>query len=247
VTRLDLAWARRAPARVVREWLLSFVLGPIIDVYVRFRAEGCGHFDALKPPVVFVANHASHLDTPAILRALPRRWRRRTAVAAAADYFYRNRLRAALVALLFNTVPVERRGGGLAKGAKEHLDRLLRQRWNLLLYPEGTRSRDGSVGRLRSGAAVLAAEHGAAIVPVYVAGTHAAMPPGRTWPRRLRGRVFSRRHAVEVRFGPPIQPTGREAVMEQLQVFFREQTRALPPEPSPINLAARQPATGSGT
>ena len=49
---------------------------------------GREHFNDLKAPVVFVANHSSHMDTPAILRALPRGWRRRTAVAAAADYFY---------------------------------------------------------------------------------------------------------------------------------------------------------------
>ena len=225
--RLDLPWARRAPARLVREWLLRLVLGPLMDLYVRWRTEGRGQLGGLKPPVVFVANHSSHLDTPAILRALPRRWRRRTAVAAAADYFYSNRLVASAVALVFNTVPVERRGGGLAKGAKDHLDRLLRQRWNLLLFAEGTRSRDGRVGRLRSGAVVLAAEHGLSIVPIFVKGTHAAMPPGRSWPRRLRGRPRSRRHAVEVRFGAPIAPNGREAVMRQLQRFFQEHARGL--------------------
>jgi 1-acyl-sn-glycerol-3-phosphate acyltransferase len=227
MTPLDVPWARCAPARMLREWLLSLVLGPIIDCYVRFRAEGRGHFDAIQPPVVFVANHASHLDTPTILRALPRRWRQRTAVAAAADYFYRNRLVAAAVALVFNTVPVQRGGGGLTKGAKEHLDRLIRQRWNLLLYPEGTRSRDGHLGKLRSGAAVLAAEHGLTIVPIYVEGTHDAMPPGRTWPRR---RLFARRHAVAVRFGAPIPPADREAVMAQLQVFYEQHGDRLSPQ-----------------
>ena len=230
MTRLDVPWARCALARLVREWVLSLVLAPIIDFYVRFRAEGRGHFDAIQPPVVFVANHASHLDTPAILRALPRRWRQRTAVAAASDYFYRNRLVAAAVALVFNTVPVQRGGGGLAKGAKEHLDRLIRQRWNLLLYPEGTRSRDGHLGKLRSGAAVLAAEHGLTIVPIYVEGTHDAMPPGRSWPRRLR---FARRHPVAVRFGAPIPPAGRDAVMAQLQIFYQQQGDRLPAEPVP--------------
>ena len=52
---------------------------------------GREHLDSVEPPVVFVANHSSHMDTPAILRALPHRWRRRTAVAAAADYFYAKR------------------------------------------------------------------------------------------------------------------------------------------------------------
>ena len=103
-----------------------------------------------------MANHASHIDTPVILAALPRRLRKRTAVAAAADYFYLNRLIAAAVSLVFNTVPMDRDGGWLGKQATEHLDRLLDQGWNLLLYPEGTRSRNGGPGRVRRGAAVLA-------------------------------------------------------------------------------------------
>ena len=127
--------------------------------YVRRRIEGREIFDGLKPPVVFVANHSSHMDTPTILRALPRQWRQRTAVAAAADYFYRKRWVAAAVSLLFSTVPISRRGGGMDKGSADHLHRLLSKRWNLLLYPEGTRSRDGSRGKLHSGAAVLAAAH----------------------------------------------------------------------------------------
>ena len=51
------------------------------------------------------------------------------------------------------------------------------------MFAEGTRSRDGSVGRLRSGAAVLAAQHDLAIVPIHVSGTHEVMPVGRYWMR----------------------------------------------------------------
>src|SRR4051794_28533114 len=105
--RLDVPWARCGFARFVRETFLSYCLGPMMDLYVRARAIGSNRFDALKPPVVFVANHSSHLDTPAILRSLPRKWRQRTAVAAAADYFYTNRLVAHAVSLIFNTVPIQ--------------------------------------------------------------------------------------------------------------------------------------------
>ena len=73
------------------------------------------------------------------------------------------------------------------------------------MFPEGTRSRDGRASaRSRSGAAVIAAQHGIDIVPIYVDGTHEAMPPGQNWPKRRPGRLFSRRHKVEVRFGEPI-------------------------------------------
>jgi 1-acyl-sn-glycerol-3-phosphate acyltransferase len=160
------------------------------------------------------------MDTPVILSALPRKLRKRTAVAAAADYFYRNRVLASLVALIFNTVPIERRGGGLAKDGS-HLDTLLDQGWNLLLYPEGTRSRGGGPGRVRRGAAVLAAAHNLSIVPIRVTGTGETMPPGRFWPKRLHGKLLPKRHRIEVSFGEPIRPTGdATALIERVQRFF---------------------------
>jgi 1-acyl-sn-glycerol-3-phosphate acyltransferase len=232
-SKMDVSWARTAYARALRGALLNGVLGPMIDFYVRSRAVGRGQFDrALTPPVIFVANHSSHLDTPTILRALPRKWRSRTAVAAAADYFYNSRLKAVGVSLLFNTTPLGREGGGLGNGAFDHVDRLIDERWNLLIFPEGTRSRGGEIGKVRSGAAVIAAQHGIDIVPIYVDGTHAAMPPGQNWPKRLPGRLLRRRHKVEVRFGAPIKAhdvEGRKEVMDEVRAFWERKGR--PAEP----------------
>jgi 1-acyl-sn-glycerol-3-phosphate acyltransferase len=221
--KMDVSWARCSYARAAREGLLRFVLGPMTDYYIRRRTVGREMFEQLMPPVVFVANHSSHLDTPTILRAIPRKWRNRTSVAAAADYFYKKRWKANGVALLFNTVPLGRKGGGLSNGATDHVDRLIGQGWNLLMFPEGTRSRDGRIGKVHSGAAVIAAHHGIDIVPIYVSGTHDAMPPGQNWPKRRPGRLFSRRHRVEVRFGEPIRPRGEEhrrEVMDEVRAFW---------------------------
>ena len=222
-SQLDIPWARSWIARVFREAFLRFVLEPTMDFYTRRRTKGRERLSGLRGPVILVANHASHMDTPAILGALPRRLRKRTAVAAAADYFYRRRLVALLVSLVFNTVPLERFGGGLSKRSTAHLDRLLDSGWSLLLYPEGTRSRMGGPGRVRRGAAVLANAHGLPIVPIRVTGTHEAMPPGRFWPKRLRGRVISRRHRVEIVFGEPIAPApDATALTERVQRFFEQ-------------------------
>ena len=220
MARLDVPWARCGIARQVRQGTLSLVLGPMIRYYMRVRTHGAEHFDELEPPVIFVSNHSSHLDTPMILRALPRKWRQRTAVAAAADYFYKKRATAAFVALVFNTVPIQRRGGGLGDGATDHVDHLINQRWNLLMYPEGTRSRDGRIGKLRSGAAALASQHGLSIVPIYVQGTHDAMPPGQNWPRR---RFYKKRYKIDIRFGEAITPREDEHgsdVMARVMAFF---------------------------
>ncbi|HYN52460.1 MAG TPA: lysophospholipid acyltransferase family protein [Thermoleophilaceae bacterium] len=233
---MDVSWARCSYAKAARAALLGFGLGPMIDFYVRNRVVGGEVFDKLAHPVIFAANHSSHLDTPTILRALPSKWRRRTAVTAAADYFYTKRWMANGVALLFNTVPLGRQGGGIGSGATDHVDRLIDEDWNLVMFPEGTRSRDGEVGKVRSGAAVIAAQHGIDIVPIYLSGTHEAMPPGQNWPQRVPSRFLSRRHEVEVRFGDPIRPRSaddRHEVMDEVRAFWQRKGLAAPPAHEP--------------
>jgi 1-acyl-sn-glycerol-3-phosphate acyltransferase len=242
--RLDVPWARCGFARTLREAILDLGLGPLMDVYTRARVVGRERFDKLPPPVVFVANHSSHLDTPTILRALPRKWRQRTAVAAAADYFYKRRVVANAVALIFNTVPIARRAGSNG-GSTEQVDRLIDQRWNVLLFPEGTRSRDGKLGKMRSGAAVLAQQHGVPIVPIFVKGTYDAMPPGRNWPRRIKGRFLSHRHRVEVHFGAPIMPAAgehRHEVMERVREFLEAERNGSVPRQVPVERPPLTPA-----
>jgi 1-acyl-sn-glycerol-3-phosphate acyltransferase len=227
-TELDVSWARSLPAIATREAVLRLVLNPLLTLYTRRRTTGRKKLRRLKAPVILVANHVSHLDTPVILSALPRRIRKRTAVAAAADYFYRNRLTAMAVSLVFNTVPMDRKGGGLEKQSTGHLDGLLDQGWNLLVYPEGTRSRNGGTGRVRSGAAVLAARHHASIIPIRVSGTRDAMPPGRFWPSRIRRRIGHKRHLVSIAFGDPIAPSEDvSAVTDTVKRYFEETKQLL--------------------
>jgi 1-acyl-sn-glycerol-3-phosphate acyltransferase len=138
-------------------------------------------------------------------------------VAAAADYFYAKRRLGWTVSLVFGTVPMARDGRGLDASTTAHLQRLFAECWSLVMFAEGTRSRDGSVGKLRSGAAVLAAQHNLALVPIHVSGSHDVMPVGRYWPKFQPG---FKRHPVEISFGPPIRPQGaehRSEVMERVR------------------------------
>ena len=220
---LDAAWARSPPARALRGVVLMGVLSPLMDLYTRRRVLGREHFDGLKAPVLFVANHSSHMDTPAILRALPRPWRRRTVLAAAADYFYAKRRLGWTVSLFFGTVPMARDGRGLDEDSTAHIDKLFQDGWSLVMFAEGTRSRDGSVGKLHSGAAVLAAQYGLALMPIHVSGTHEVMPVGRYWMRLPPGRPIPRRRPIEIRFGAPIRADDtehRHDVMERVRAFF---------------------------
>ena len=197
-----------------------------MDLYTRRRVAGRKRLDDLTGPAVFVANHNSHMDTPVILRALP---------GPVADGGRRSRpppttstprvVRRLSASLVFGTVPLERNSGaGVGRGADGPLDRLIRGGGSLLIFPEGTRSRDGRVGRLRSGAALLAAEHHLPIVPIYLSGTGDAMPRGHHWMVFKAGRPGPR-HPIEICFGHPIIPRPGERpseVMKRIRLFFAE-------------------------
>ena len=242
---LDVAWTRGRLARRIREALICGVLGPLMDVYTRRRVARRERLEALTGPAIFVANHNSHMDTPVILRTLPGRWRRRTAVAAATDYFYAKRRNAVAASLVFGTVPLDRNSGaGVGPRQTAHLGHHIRAGGSLLVFPEGTRSRDGRVRRLRSGAALLAAEHGLPIVPIYMSGTREAMPRGHRWMVFRAGRL-GRRHRLEIRFGDPIVPRPGERpseVMERVRLFLAECGADTEREPDRKRALPRQPA-----
>jgi 1-acyl-sn-glycerol-3-phosphate acyltransferase len=189
------AWSRTRAGRVLREAVQKGGLEPLFRSQVRTRVEGLDVLAGLSGPVIFVANHASHLDTPLILLSLPDDWRRKTAVAAAADYFFDTWWRAVGSSIAFNTFPIDRRGGSLATTPGE----LLGSGWSLVIFPEGTRTHDGWVTRFQSGAAFLAVRHQVPVVPIAHRGTFAAMPRGKGWP--AKGRPM-----LTVRFGAPLRP-----------------------------------------
>jgi len=192
-TEFPTDWARSRPARVAREAILRGGLAPVVRHETTLRVEGLDVFDGLRGPVIFVANHSSHLDTALLLTTLPVEWQRRTAVGAAADYFFDAWWRAVGSALIFSTFPIERGGVGLS----ETPTRLLSEGWSLLIFPEGTRSPDGWTRRFRLGAPYLAAMAGVPVVPVGLVGSYAAMPRGRNWPKPGRPEVH-------VRYGRPL-------------------------------------------
>ncbi|HEY8457952.1 MAG TPA: lysophospholipid acyltransferase family protein [Actinopolymorphaceae bacterium] len=194
------AWARTPVANAVRDVVQRFGLAPLLRSTVRPQVAGLDVLTRVRPPVLFVANHSSHLDTPMILCTLPDEWRRKTTLAAAADYFFDTWWRATGSAMVFNTFPLERRGGTPSSTPGDLLD----EGWNVVVYPEGTRSVDGWMGRFKMGAAWLAVEHKVPVVPIAIRGSYAAMPRGRSWPQP--GRL-----PVRIRYGEPIWPAEDES------------------------------------
>lgn len=185
-------WGRGAEAvRRVAQPLLLFLPHRL---FARpFRVTGREALDGLDAPALFIANHASHADTLALLRALPARLRHRTAVAAAADYFFARRWTAGPAALVLGAFPFSRQGR--VRESLEYCGELADAGWSILIYPEGTRSPDGRLLPFKSGIGLLATGLGVPVVPVAVTGGARVLPKGAGWPRRA---------AVSVRFGPPV-------------------------------------------
>ena len=191
----DTAWARTPVARVARAAILDLAIRPAAHLLASPTVDGRERLDALEAPVIFAANHHSHADTGLLLSLLPDRFRRKTAVAAAADYFFDRRAKGTFHALTFGAVPMERTR--VNRRSAEVATDLLADGWSLVIFPEGGRSPDGWAQEFRGGAAYLAVRSGRPVVPVYIEGTRLMWPKGQRLPRPQK---------VTVTFGTPISP-----------------------------------------
>ena len=194
----DTAWSRRYPARVARAALVEAVARPAVAALAKPERHGLDRLDRLAGdggPVIFAANHHSHVDTPLLVTSIPEPWRHRLFVGAAADYFFRTPVTSALSALALGAIPIER-----AKVGRRSADRaagLLRDGWSMRIFPEGGRSPDGWGPRFRGGAAYLALRCDVPVVPVHIAGTGRILRKGRKLPSPATARVT---------FGTPLVP-----------------------------------------
>lgn len=190
-------------ARVTR------VLRPVLRRWLALSVEGREHVPT-RGPVLLAGTHQSHADSLAIGTAVPR-----------PTHFLGDRrlLEWPVLGPLLprvGMVPLDR-GRGDASAMDTVARLLVEEDACVVIYPEGSRSRDGRVHRLRSGLSRLAAATAVPIVPVAVAGIHAVWPIGSR--PRLRG------GDVTVRFGPQMDPPGPGAA--QRRSFNLELQRAL--------------------
>jgi long-chain acyl-CoA synthetase len=189
------AWPRAAPARVCRAVIQKLVLFPLLRLICRpLDIDGRDRLSERSGPVLFVANHSSHLDAPTILAALPAERRRRTVVAAAADYFFSSAPLATFAFLALGAFPFNR--AGAISVSLAHCGDLVDAGYSILIFPEGTRATDGRMSPFKSGIGLLAHELGVPVVPIHLDGLAAILPKGRTWPRP---------GPVRIRVGEPVQ------------------------------------------
>ncbi len=153
-----------------------------------FRCRYCNPERApLQGPVIMAANHASYIDPPLIGSGV-----RRSINYLAREDLFRFLIVGAILRS-WQVVPVDREGGG-AKGLKAILDRLLAG-GAIIVFPEGTRTRDGRLHAARSGIGLTVIKSTAPLVPVRVFGTFEAFG------RHLR---FPRPYRVTVKYGLPM-------------------------------------------
>ena len=167
--------------------------------YHRLRLEGIEHLPA-RPPFVMVANHSSHLDALTLAAALP--WRLRQAVfpIAAGDVFFETPTAALFSAMMLNALPMWRKSCG-PHAMKALRDRLIGEPAIYILFPEGTRTRDGNMGRFKPGLGMIVAGAEVPVVPCYLHGAFAACPPKTTLPRP---------RPLHLRIGKPLTFAGVE-------------------------------------
>jgi 1-acyl-sn-glycerol-3-phosphate acyltransferase len=169
-------WALSAWARAYRRLARRWDVDKHVNQFCRpFTVEGTENLEALDHPLLIIANHTSHFDTVIVLSVLPRKIWDRTAVVAAADRMYRERVKGMLHSLRYNAFPITRGGG---REALAYSQWLLHKGWSLLIFPEGKRSRSGELMPFHGGPAILALGQHVPVLPMYIKGAGEILPPG---------------------------------------------------------------------
>ncbi|HEV3214846.1 MAG TPA: AMP-binding protein [Vicinamibacterales bacterium] len=207
-------WNRTWPVRVVRGVSQAIFLLPLARAFAWIDADGLQHLEGLQGPVIFAANHQSHMDTPVILAALPSKWRGRVATAMAKEFFkahffpgqftrrewFTNSLNYWLSAAFFNTFPLPQREAG-ARQTLRYAGELIGDGYSILLFPEGKRTEQGEINAFRPGIGMMASKLGVPVVPVRLTGVDRVLH--HSWKMAKPGRV-------RVSFGAPMRLAGED-------------------------------------
>ena len=212
----------RSPSVVVTRPLILGGIGALSAARsFDWRAIGLENLKSAPQPLILAANHQSHADTVAILGTLYRPIRERTVVAAALDVFgngnvpsLKRRYLQLFVAAGFHAFAFDRHGPPLP--SLRTAIQLLRNGWNLLLFPEGTRSRSGRIGHFKAGISVLTRFTRRPVIPVRVEGGRGVLPCGSFLPRPGR---------ITVHYSRPIY-YGKGDTLDGFAARVQERVRA---------------------
>jgi long-chain acyl-CoA synthetase len=180
----------RMPALIRRlgEAAASSTQRALLGGWLKPRVIGRGNIPANRN-VIVVSNHCSHFDF-AVVRSALGAMGDRLVVLAARDYFFKTPMRRFVAHNFTPLIPFDRERAQL-ESLDQALDQLAAGR-SVLMFPEGTRSTDGSLQEFKSGVGYLALRSGCDVMPIHISGTYEVLG---------KGRVVPRHHPVEVRIG----------------------------------------------
>ena len=180
------------------------------EVNVTFESSEAA-FDQWPSQAIFIANHRSQLDINASAAAIPH----------PIVYLSKASVRKVPILGLLNervgTVFIDRSNPTAAKQSVDRLISTLKRGISVIVYPEGTRSKDGTMLPFKKGAFHLAAKSQAVIIPLHIHGTRTALP---------KGGLLMRKNPIHVRFGKPITPPAADDP-HALQAFVKEGQEAV--------------------
>jgi long-chain acyl-CoA synthetase len=131
---------------------------------------------------IVAPNHASHIDTGLVKRALGKGVAEQTVAVAAADYWFDTKYKRAYMNNFTTLVPIERTGS--LRQSLRHVTQILHQGYNALIFPEGGRQENGQIAEFKPIIGYLALNQKIGILPIYIWGTFQAYPKGMTIPAR---------------------------------------------------------------
>lgn len=131
---------------------------------------------------IVAPNHASHIDTGLVKKALGKDVAEQTVAVAAADYWFDTKYKRAYMNNFTTLVPIERTGS--LRQSLRHVTQILNEGYNALIFPEGTRTVTGEMAEFKPVIGYLALNQKIGILPIYIWGTFEAYPKGMTIPKR---------------------------------------------------------------
>jgi 1-acyl-sn-glycerol-3-phosphate acyltransferase len=206
------SWNRWRSVWWIRRLSLPTWILPLARIFMQLHVDGLEHLAGLEGPVVFASNHQSHMDTPAILLALPARRRYWLATAMAKEFFtahfnrreygwrawFTNSLNYYAACAFFNTFPLPQREAG-ARQTLRYMGEIAGDGYSILLFPEGKRTLNGAIDRFRPGVGMIGARLDLPVVPVRLEGLVKVLHQRSRWPTS---------GPVRVAFGPALRLTG---------------------------------------
>jgi long-chain acyl-CoA synthetase len=180
----------------IGQYLLLLTLRLILTFYGRLSVHGRENLPA-KGPFIIAPNHLSIADVPAVMGKIPWKTVSQTFFLGTTDYF--GGPVTSKIAGLIHVIPVDM--DSRLASAMQLSAHVLRQGRILCVFPEGGRSRDGKIKEFKKGTGIIAKELNIPIVPVAIRGTYEMLPAGSSFPRPAK---------IDIFFGKPIYPVGRD-------------------------------------